>query len=240
MKNKRMRKYFFALVCCVLLLSGCEGGSPNVSSTVFNEPWSGDDSQIPGSSDVSDSSESSDSSDSTDNSGNVSSEPKISESELKNADKNVWLFGKKLSIPCRFEEFGNNFSLGEQYFYELDNDLLAFLYYNGAVIGEVILENCTKEDPNKAAKRVVELALGDAENNPVSTVGWHNNEIFFDVLGITMRSTPDDVQELLGKPQKNRRLSSGKTLVTYKISDEKYIEITYKDDQIVEFVIESR
>lgn len=231
-----MKKYLSALVCCILLLSGCDSGSPIVTSTVFQGPWSGD----PEDSEVIESTVSLNSTDISNSAENSSSEPKVSKTELENADKNVWLFGKKISLPCRFEAFGDSFSLGEQFFYQVDKDLLAFLYYNGAVIGEVILENCTEDDPNKAAKRVVQLALGDAENNPVSTVGWHNNEIFFDVLGITMRSTPDEVEELLGKPTSKRTLSAKKTLVSYKISDGIFIEITYKDDQIVEFVIESR
>lgn len=238
-----MKKYFAALVCSVLLLSGCDSGSPSPSGTVFSGSWMDPDREISDRFDISDNSDSSDSLDSSDSSDSLSassSEPKVSKTELESADKNVWLFGKKLSLPCRFEEFGANFSLGEQYFYRAGNDLLAFLQYNGAVVGEVLLENCTEEDPNKSAKRVVQLALGDAENNPVDTVGWHNNEIFFDVLGITMRSAPDDVEELLGAPTEKRQLSAKKTLVTYKISNEKFIEITYKDDQIVEFVIESR
>ena len=230
-----MKKYFAALTCCILLLSGCDSGSPSPSSTVFSFP-SPDNSDI---SDISDIADSSDSSDSQDNSSSTS-ETKVSKTELESADKNIWLFGKKISMPCRFEEFGANFSLGEEYFYQAEKDLLAFLEYNGAVIGEVLLENCTEEDPNNSAKKVIQLALGDAENNPVGTVGWHNNEIFFDVLGITMRSTPDEVEELLGAPAKKSKLSPQKTLVTYNISDGKFIEITYKDDQIVEFVIESR
>lgn len=227
-----MKKYFAALICCVLLLSGCDSGSPSPSSTIFNGP-------PPDGPDTSDIAVSTDSTDSADNSSSASA-PKVSGAELESADKNVWLFGKKLSLPCRFEEFGANFSLGEQYFYQVEDDLLAFLIYNGAVIGEVMLENCTEDDPNKPAKKVIQLALGDAENNPVETVGWHNNEIFFDVLGITMRSTPDEVEEILGAPAKKSKLSSKKTLVNYYISEEKFIEITYKDDQIVEFVIESR
>ena len=234
-----MKKYFAALVCCVLLLSGCDSGSPSPSSTVFSGSWMDHDREISDFSDIYDIPGSSDSSDSSDDL-SASSEPKVSKTELESADKNVWLFGKKLSFPCRFEEFGADFSLGEQYFYQAENDLLAFLQYNGAVIGEVLLENCTEDDPNKPAKRVVQMALGDAETNPVGTVGWHNNEIFFDVLGITMRSTPDDVEEQLGVPTEKRQLSTKKTLVIYKISNEKFIEITYKDDRIVEFVIESR
>lgn len=233
--GKNIKKYFAALACCVFcvfLLSGCDNGSPLVTSTVFNEPWSGDPEP--------DSPESSDVSDNSDNSSSSSSETKVSEEELESADKNIWLFGQKFSLPCRFEAFGANFSLGEQYFYQIGDDLLAFLQYNGAVIGEVVLENCTKDDPNKPAKRIVQLALGDAKNNPVSTAGWHNNEIFFDVLGITMKSTPSDVEELLGKPTEAQQLSAKKTLNIYTISDAKFIEITYKDDKIVEFVIESR
>ena len=152
-----MKKYFAALICCVLLLSGCDGSSPGPSSTVFNGP-PGD----PDSSDIINSSDSTDSTNSADNSSS-SSDPEVLKAKLESADKNVWLFGKKLSLPCRFEEFGADFSLGEQYFYQAEDDLLAFLQYNGAVIGEVMLENCTEEDPNKPAKRVVQLALGDAE-----------------------------------------------------------------------------
>ena len=227
-----MKKYILALVCCCLMLSGCVSGSHSAASTVFQGPWSGDP-EVSESTVTADSMVGSESSDS----GSVS---QISKTELENADKNVWLFGKKILLPCRFEEFGENFSLDGHYFLQAGDDILAFLCYNGNVIGEVVLENCTADDPNKYAKRVVQLALGDSENNPVSTVGWHNNEIFFDVLGITMRSAPDEVTELLGEPTKKQQLSGNKLLVTYRISDEKFIEITYKDGKIVEFVIESR
>lgn len=232
-----MKKYFAVFViCAVLLLAGCGLASPSVSSTVFKGPWSGEpDTQISDSADVSDSTDSSGGSDFT------SSNPEVSKTELENAAKNVWLFGKKITLPCRFEEFGEDFSLGDQNFYQLDNnDLIAFLNYKGKVIGEVILENCSEEDPNKSAKKVIQLALGDAKNNPVNIDGWHSGEIYFDVLGITMKSTSGEVEELLGKPTKKRQLSGKRSLVTYKISDEKYIEITFKDDKIVEFVIESK
>lgn len=223
-----MKKYFALLIGALVLLTGC-GGGPEPTSTVFGEPWSN-----PIFSDSYDESVSSDISDSS-----VSSEPQNSQPDLSSAARNVWLFGKRIPLPCRFNEFGEDFTLGEDYFYQMNKDLIAFLCYKGDVIGEVILENCTEEDPNKSAKKVVQLALGDAQNNPVKTDGWYNDTVYFDVMGVTMDSGFDDVKKLLGDPTKKEGLDRN-IRVSYKISDSKYIEITFRNDRIVEFVIESR
>lgn len=229
-----MRKFFAVVSAAAVLLTGCSaGGEP--ASTVFSvmRPESVPQSET--------SALNSGNSDNSAVSGASSSsyDMGLPQEELENASKNIWLFGKKLSLPCRFEEFGVDFSVGDEHSYQMKDDLIVFLYYKGEVIGEVVLENCTNEDPNKAAKKVVQLALGNAADNPVSTEGWYNNEIFFDVLGITMRSKLDDVEKLLGKPSK-KRTTGEKTRYVYNISDTKYIEFTFIDEKIVEFVIESR
>lgn len=224
-----MKKFFALIIGALVLLTGCSGG-PEPISTVFGDPWSNpifsDGGEEPVSSDTSDSSDSS-----------TASEPQSP--DLSGAARNVWLFGKRIPLPCRFNEFGEDFTLGEEYFYQLNKDLIAFLCYKGEVIGEVILENCTEEDPNKSAKKVVQLALGDAQTNPVKTDGWYNDTIYFDVMGVTMDSGFDDVKKLLGDPTKKEGLDRN-IRVSYKISDSKYIEITFRNDRIVEFVIESR
>ncbi len=225
-----MKKYFAALIAALMMLTGCAGDPAQITSTVFNEPWSGGEP----------SESSSDPESSADNSyesGAASSDtPKI---DLDGAAENVWLFGKKISLPCRFEEFGEDFSLGEEYFYQMNSDLIAFLCYKGEVIGEVILDNCPEDDPNKYAKYVTQIALGDAENNPVKTEGWYNEEIYFDVMGVTMKSSLDKVTELLGEPTKQQGTKRN-AMLSYKITDKKFIEITFKNGKIVEFVIESK
>lgn len=230
-----MKKYFAAIIATLLLLTGCAGDPAQSTSTVFNEPWSGgepsgslaapesgsDSSDVPGGSGVS---------------SDDDSTPKI---DLSGAADNIWLFGKKISLPCRFEDLGEDFSLGEEYFYQINRDLIAFLCYKGEIIGEVILDKCTEDDPNKYAKNVTQIALGDAANNPVRTDGWYNSEIYFDVMGVTMNSSLKDVEELLGKPTKQQGADRNARL-TYKITDKNYIEITFKSGKIVEFVIESK
>ncbi len=234
-----MKKYFAALIAAVMLLTGCSGDPGQPSSTVFNGPWdqpsrisdsggessqtSGSSAEDPGGSDVS------------------GSDPKTEDPkpDIGNTARNVWLFGKKIPLPCRFEEFGEDFSLGEEHFYELKDDLIAFLCYKGEIIGEVILDECTKDDPNKPAKRVIQLALGDAEEYPVKTDGWYSKEIYLDVLGITMNSTPDDVRKVLGEPTSESG-SKAKRLIIYKEEDGKYIEFTFKNNEMVEFVITNK
>lgn len=231
-----MKKYFAALFAAVMLLTGCSGGPGQPLSTVFNEPWSGDSSsQISGGESSQMSGDSADNSGGSDSSSN-SEDPKP---DIVNAAKNVWLFGKKISLPCRFEELGEDFSLGEKHFYELKGDLIAFLCYKGEIIGEVILENCTKDDPNKPAKRVIQLALGDAKEYPVKTKGWYSKEIYLDVLGITMNSSLDDVRAVLGEPTSESGPKT-KRIVIYKEEDGKYIEFTFKGDEMVEFVITNK
>lgn len=227
-----MKKFFAAIIAALLLLTGCAGDPAQITSTVFNEPWSGGE-PSEGTSDP----ESGSSADNSDESGSLSSD--TSKIDLDGAAENVWLFGKKISLPCRFEEFGEDFSLGEEYFYQMHSDLIAFLCYKGEIIGEVILDNCTKDDPNKAAKNVTQIALGDAENNPVKTEGWYNKEIYFDVMGVTMKSGLNDVTRLLGEPTKQQGTDRN-TLISYKITNKKFIEITLKNGRIVEFVIESK
>ncbi len=233
-----MKKYFAAFIAAVMLLTGCSGDPGQPSSTVFNEPWSGDpSSQISGgeSSQISGGAENSGGSDES-GGGSDSEDPKP---DIVNAAQNVWLFGEKISLPCRFEELGEDFSLGEKHFYELKGNLFAFLCYKGETIGEVLLENCTKDDPNKPAKRVIQLALGDAEEYPVKTEGWYSEEIYLDVLGITMNSSLDDIRAVLGEPTSESG-SKLKRLVIYKEDDGKYIEFTFKGDEMVEFVITNK
>ncbi len=233
-----MKKCFAALVAAVMLFTGCSGDPGQPSSTVFNGPWDqssrisdsgGESSQIsggaenPGGSDVS-------------GSDSNSEDPKP---DIVNAAKNVWLFGKKIPLPCRFEELGEDFSLGEEHFYELKDDLIAFLCYKGEIIGEVILDECTKDDPNKPAKRVIQLALGDAKEYPVETEGWYSEEIYLDVLGITMNSSLDDIRAVLGEPTSESGPKT-KRIVIYKEEDGKYIEFTFKGDEMVEFVITNK
>lgn len=228
-----MKKLFAAAAAAAILLTGCSsGGEP--ASTVFSldKPES-----VPQS--VPSATNSSNSDNSANSGASLSSNSGISRQELENASKNIWLFGKKISLPCRFEEFGDDFSVGDEHSYQMKDDLIVFLYYKGEVIGEVVLENCTVEDPNKAAKKVVQLALGNAADNPVSTEGWHNEEIFFDVLGVTMRSKRGDVEELLGKPTR-KRTDGKKERCVYRISDTNFIEFTFISGKIVEFVIEAR
>lgn len=227
-------KKLFAAIAAAVLLTGCSsGGEP--FSTVFSlyrpesVPQSGSGESDPLNSDNTEDPSSSSS----------SSDHGLFQQELENASKNIWLFGKKLSLPCRFEKFGEDFSIGDEHSYQMEDDLIVFLYYKGKVIGEVILENCTAEDPNKAAKKVIQLALGNGADNPVSTEGWYNEEIFFDVLGITMRSGLEDVEKLLGEPSK-KRITGKKTRYVYNVSDTKFIEFTFIDGKIVEFVIEAR
>lgn len=226
-----MKKYFAVIIAALLLLTGCAGDPAQSTSTVFNDPWSGGEP-----SESSSDSESGSGADSSDKSESSSDSPKI---DLGGAAENVWLFGKKISLPCRFEEFGEDFSLGEEYFYQMNSDLIAFLCYKGEVIGEVILDNCTKDDPNKYAKYVTQIALGDAENNPVKTDDWYKEEIYFDVMGVTMKSSLNDVTKLLGEPTK-RQGTNRNARVSYKITNKKFIEITFKNGKIVEFVIESK
>ena len=229
-----MRKFFTAVSAAAVLLTGCAaGGEP--ASTVFSieQPESVPQSET--------SALNSGNSDNSAVSGASSSscDMGLPQEELENASKNIWLFGKKISLPCRFEEFGGDYSVGDEHSYQMKDDLIVFLYYKGEVIGEVVLESCTAEDPNKAAKKVVQLALGNAKDNPVSTEGWYNEEIFFDVLGVTMKSRLDDVEELLGKPSVIRE-KGDKTRYVYNVSDNKFIEFTFIDERIVEFVIEAR
>lgn len=227
-----MKKFFAAIIAALMMLTGCAGDPAQSTSTVFNEPWSGGEP-----SESSSDTESGSSADNSDESETSSSD--TSRIDLDGAPENVWLFGKKISLPCRFEDLGEDFSLGEEHFYQMYSDLVAFLCYKGEIIGEVILDNCNKDDPNKYAKYVTQIALGDAENNPVKTDGWYNEEIYFDVMGVTMRSSPDDVTKLLGEPTKQQGTKRN-ALVSYKITNKKFIEITFKNGKIVEFVIESK
>ncbi len=233
-----MKKYFAALFAAVMLLTGCSGGPGQPLSTDFNEPWSGaPSSQISGdpSSEISEGADNPGGSDAS-GGGSDSEDPKP---DIVNAARNIWLFGEKISLPCRFEELGEDLSLGEKHFYELKGNLIAFLCYKGEIIGEVILEDCTKDDPNKPAKRVIQLALGDAEEYPVKTEGWYSNEIYLDVLGITMNSSLDDIRAVLGEPTSESG-PKAKHIVIYKEEDGKYIEFTFKGDEMVEFVITNK
>ena len=116
--------------------------------------------------------------------------------DFDNAIQNIILFGNKISLPCTFKEFGEDFSIENPYVLpslaeEVGFDILIYsLSYKGQRIGNVMFRNCLPDDPDIESKKIFHLKITRAltENKP---------EINF--MGVTFDSTATDIIDSLGR-----------------------------------------
>ena len=152
--------------------------------------------------------------------------------------QNIFLFGKKISLPCKFEDWGDDFSLDEKVLVPVKgtDNLVVALLYKGDTIAMITLQDCQKEDTNKKSKTVIRLSLGDSFNNPITDSNWYNEVIEVDFLGITFNSTQEDVQRILGAPTPKESAYYRDRLV-YEKSESKLVQVKVLDGKIVEITL---
>jgi len=154
--------------------------------------------------------------------------------DYREAMQNIHFFEKKISLPATLNNMGEDFTIDERILLPTDtNDLTTTLRYKDETIGNVLLQNCTKEDEDKRSKQIIALTLGDGVNLPSTTSYWYNEIIPIEFLGLTFKSSEYQVRETLGVPSFEKEMPLVNQLY-YKNSSEEYLKITVKDSKIVE------
>ena len=130
------------------------------------------------------------------------------EFDFDEAVKNITLFGHKISLPCAWSDFGEDFSYAE--LFPVDNDLFCRLYYKGKQIGNVVFGDCNEYSEDIESKQVVSVIGGHTnydypyENefdiNYLDKLGYYLGLVEFEVGGITMESSERHIKDVLGEP----------------------------------------
>ena len=131
------------------------------------------------------------------------------EFDFDEAVKNITLFGNKISLPCAWEDLGNDYS-HDEFYVPSGDDLLCGLKYKGKEIGSVVFGNCSIADSdNVEEKQIVSLIIGlidygypydDYEKESLERGGFYSGLLEFELDGLSMQSTESDIKELLGEP----------------------------------------
>ncbi len=132
-----------------------------------------------------------------------------SEFDFDEAVKNITLFGHKISLPCMWSDFGEDFSYGSN-FIPADNDLGCPLLYNGKNVGMIFFGNCDAKYAHEIeTKPVVCIVAGhynygypyDSEElDWLDRAGYYSGLLELDFYKFTMKSTEDEILEVLGTP----------------------------------------
>ena len=149
---------------------------------------------------------------STDNNFNSSNVSQL-DFDFDEAIQNINLFGKKISLPCKFEELGEEFTL-ESGVPVFESDLLYLLHYKGERIGSVVLKNCNiNEKPDD--KDIIAL---DLDNYFIDEQ--------FSVMGIGFNSTRNEILKTFGSPFKQNDMQ-----LYYGLSFDKNVCFMFLDDE---------
>lgn len=197
---KRSRKHLYiktvALLLAAVLLCGMTGCSKNEEHISEPESSSSDSQNI-----------SVDSSPSDD----ISSVQSDSSAEFNfdEAVKNITLFGQKISLPCAWSDFGEDFSHDDQYV-PAENDLCCNLLYKGEKVGCIFFGDCDIENADDAeTKPVVCISIGhydygypydSKELDWLDRAGYYPGLLEFSFGELTMESTEENIKNFLGNP----------------------------------------
>ncbi len=132
-----------------------------------------------------------------------------SEFDFDEAVKNITLFGHKISLPCMWSDFGEDFSYGSD-FIPADNDLGCALLYKGKMVGMIFFGNCDAEHANEIEiKPVVCVSVGhydygypydEDELDWLDRAGYYPGLLELGFSEFTMGSTEDVILKVLGTP----------------------------------------
>ena len=128
------------------------------------------------------------------------------------AVKNMTLFGQKISLPCYWSDFDEDFSHDEMYF-PSDEDLMCSLRYKGKKIGNIFFGNCpeTEDTSEVESHRIVLIIFGftgyglpyyEGELQLFERMEYYTDKIEFALGDVTMSSTESDIIAALGKSGK--------------------------------------
>lgn len=201
----------FALLCG---FTGCakeETGSSAPQSTAARSSSSvkqsvpNNNSEVPQSSAVS--------SDNTVSSDTQSEQSAVkTEFDFDEAVKNISLFGHKISLPCYWSDFDEDFSHDDMYF-ESDDGLMCSLRYKGKKIGSILFGNCVgEENTDKIEHNPVMLIIigftnygypyNSSDSKYFESTGYYTELLELNLDGVSMSSTEKDITAKFGEPSK--------------------------------------
>lgn len=133
-----------------------------------------------------------------------------SDFDFDEAVKNITLFGQKISLPCYWSDFGEDFSHDEIYRSD-DDELSCQLMYKGKIIGNIFFGDCADtEDISEAESHpIVCIVIGfTSYGYPYDEyyldfferLGYYTGQIEFALGDISMSSTENDIIAELGEP----------------------------------------
>ncbi len=125
------------------------------------------------------------------------------------AVKDINLFGHKISLPCMWSDFGEDFSHDDM-FIPADDDLSCNLLYKGKKIGVIFFGNCDVEHSDEIeTKPVVCISVGhydygypydEEELDWLDRAEYYTGLLEFGFSEFTMGSTEDVILKVLGTP----------------------------------------
>ncbi len=131
------------------------------------------------------------------------------EFDFDEAVKDINLFGHKISLPCMWSDFGEDFSHDDM-FIPADDDLSCNLLYKGKKIGVIFFGNCDVEHSDEIeTKPVVCISVGhydygypydEEELDWLDRAEYYTGLLEFGFSEFTMGSTEDVILKVLGTP----------------------------------------
>lgn len=170
-----------------------------------------------------------------------------SEFNFDEAVKNITLFGHKISLPCAWSDFGEDFSHDDMYIPSGD-DLLCNLQYKGEYIGCIIFSDCVdaEDTAEVESKPVIQLVMGFSnygypytsnELKYFETIKNYTGPIEFNFGNLSMSSDEKDIIAELGEPGKIGGEVSGRHWLHYDY-DNGYLDFYINDNERVGRIME--
>ena len=162
------------------------------------------------------------------------------------AVKNITVFGNKISLPCTITDFGEDFSLREEYMSVFGDIASCGLLYQGESIGVVSMIGYTDGD-DLNDKLIVSIDFGFIEtyldtNEALKKEYYESHNMYYGLIevdfgGFTFESTEAEVESVFGEAYKR-----DEDFVRYELSfDDRRIvaEIVFHQGKVKRIIIRS-
>lgn len=135
-----------------------------------------------------------------------------SDFDFDEAVKNITLFGQKISLPCYWSDFGEDFSHDDIY-RSGDGELSCQLMYKGKIVGTIFFDK-SADDENIAETEnipIILIVLGFTDygypydshkESFLESIGYYTGLLELNFDGISMSSTETDIIAKVGEPSK--------------------------------------
>ena len=142
---------------------------------------------------------------------------------MKDFVTDMEISGMDISLPCTVSEFENVFKI-DYYTYLVSDDITnCMLSLDGEHVGSLWVSGKVE---NKSALGSLNVYMFELNSNERDLVD-------FDIMGITNRSSKDDVLEILGKPN----IPPGEKLIRYTFSEDEVVMMFFDEMSIIELIL---